>query len=49
MPATKTQHAPSTKTDQDYLNVWGLKKNKNKTKTTLTYTKISPQIGKSQR
>ena len=44
MPATKThQHAPSTKTECDYLNGW-IKKNK-----TVTYAKISPKNGEPQR
>ena len=41
MPATKkhTQHAPSTKTECDYLNGW-IKKRSH----TVTYAKISPRV-----
>ena len=36
-----TQHAPSTKTECDYLNGW--------IKKTVTYAKISPKSGEPQR
>ena len=37
----RTQHAPSTKMECDYLNGW--------TKKTVTYAKISPKSGEPQR
>ena len=39
-----TQHAPSTKTECDYLNGWIKKKKKR-----VTYAKISPKSGEPQR